>query len=39
MDSLANTATVDLEIVNKNSVAADSEIMNETASIGDAWIC
>jgi len=29
---------VGFEIINKNSVAAESEIINETASTGDAWI-
>jgi hypothetical protein len=38
VDSAAQTAPVDLEIVNENSVIADSEIINETASKGDAWI-
>jgi hypothetical protein len=36
--STAQTAPVDLEIVNENSVVADSEIINETASKGDVWI-
>jgi len=38
MDSTAQRAHVGFEIINKNSVAAESEIMNETASTGDAWI-
>jgi hypothetical protein len=38
MDSTAQRALVGYEIFNKNSVAADSEIINETASTGDAWI-
>jgi hypothetical protein len=38
VDSAAQTAPVDLEIVNENSVIADSEIINETSSKGDAWI-
>jgi len=29
---------VDLEIINENGVAVESEIINETASTGDAWI-
>jgi hypothetical protein len=38
MHSTAQTAHVGLEIINENSVAGDSEIINETASTGDAWI-
>jgi hypothetical protein len=38
MDSRAQRALVGYEIINKNSVAAESEIINETASTGDAWI-
>jgi len=38
MDSTAQRAHVGFEIINKNSVAAESEIINETASTGDAWI-
>jgi hypothetical protein len=38
MDSRAQRALVGYEIINKNSVAAESEIINETASMGDAWI-
>jgi len=38
MDSTAQTAHVGFEIINKNSVAAESEIINETAFTGDAWI-
>jgi hypothetical protein len=38
MDSTAQRALVGYEIFNKNSVAAESEIINETASTGDAWI-
>jgi hypothetical protein len=29
---------VRFEIINKNFVAAESEIINESASTGDAWI-
>jgi len=35
MDS---SAPVNLETVKENRVAADSKIVNEIASIGDAWI-
>jgi hypothetical protein len=38
MDSTAQRAHVGFEIINKNSVAAESEIINETASTGDASI-
>jgi hypothetical protein len=38
MDSTAKRAHVGFEINKKNSVAAESEIINETASTGDAWI-
>jgi hypothetical protein len=38
VDSEELAAPVDLEIVNRNRVGADSEIVNEKASIGDAWI-
>jgi hypothetical protein len=38
MDSTAQTTHAGYEIINKNSVAAESEIINETASTGDAWI-
>ena len=38
MDSEALAAPFDLEMVNKNGVGADSEIIKETPSIGDAWI-
>jgi hypothetical protein len=38
MDSTAQRAHVGFEIINKNSVAAESQIINETASTGDAWI-
>jgi hypothetical protein len=38
MDSTAQRALVGYEIINKNSVAAKSETINETASTGDAWI-
>jgi len=38
MDSTAQRAHVGFEIINKNSVAAESEIINETAFTGDAWI-
>jgi len=39
MDLSTPTATVDSEIVKENYVDADSEIVNETTSTGDAWIC
>jgi hypothetical protein len=32
-------APVDSENVNENRVCADWEIVNETTSKGDAWIC
>jgi hypothetical protein len=38
MDSTAQRALVGYEIFNKNSVVAELEIINETASTGDAWI-
>jgi hypothetical protein len=38
VDSEALVAPFDIEKVNKNGVGADSEILNETPSIGDAWI-
>jgi len=38
MDSTAQRALVGYEIIKKNSVAAESEIINKTASTGDAWI-
>jgi len=38
MDSTAQRAHAGFEIINKNSVAAESKIINETASTGDAWI-
>jgi hypothetical protein len=38
MDSTAQRAHVGFEIINKNSVAAESEIITETASTGDACI-
>jgi hypothetical protein len=38
MDSTAQRAHVGFEIINKNSVAAESEIINEIASTSDAWI-
>jgi len=38
MDSTAQRALVGFEIINKNSVAPESEMINETASTGDAWI-
>jgi len=38
MDSTAQSALVGYEIFNKNSVSFESEIINETASTGDAWI-
>jgi len=39
MDSSAHTTPVDSEIVNENWVATDLEIVIETASRNDAWIC
>jgi hypothetical protein len=38
MHSIAQTAHVGLEIINENRVPGDSQIINETASTGDAWI-
>ena len=38
VDSEALTAPVDIEIVNKNWVVADSEIITETPFKGDTWI-
>jgi len=38
MDSTAQRAHAVYEIINKNRVAAESDIINETASTGDAWI-
>jgi len=38
VDSSAPTAPVDSELVNENSGAADSEIINEIISSGEAWI-
>jgi len=38
MDSTAQRAHVGFEIINKNSVATESEIINENASTGDACI-
>jgi hypothetical protein len=38
VDSSAPVAPFDLEIVNKNWVATDSEIITKTPSKGDAWI-
>ena len=38
MDSTAQRALVGYEIFKEHSVAAESEIINETASTGDAWI-
>jgi hypothetical protein len=38
MDSTAQRALVGYEIFNENLVATESEIINETASTGDAWI-
>jgi len=38
MDSSMPTTTVDFEIVKENCVAADSEIINETTSTGNAKI-
>jgi hypothetical protein len=38
MDSKAQSAHVPSEIIHKNLVAVDLEIINETASTGDAWI-
>ena len=39
MDSEEIAAPFDLEIVNENEVGADLEIVTETPSKGDAWIC
>jgi hypothetical protein len=38
MDSKAFAAPVDSDKVNKNGVAADSEIITKTTSKGEAWI-
>jgi len=38
MDSTAQRAHAGYEIINKNRVAAESEIINETACTGDPWI-
>jgi len=38
MDSTAQRALVGYEIINKNSIAVESKIINETASTGDACI-
>jgi hypothetical protein len=38
VDSTAQRAHVGYEIINKNRVAVESEIINENASTGDAWI-
>jgi hypothetical protein len=38
MDSTAQTAHVGFEIINKNSVIAELEIINESASTGDECI-
>jgi len=38
MDSTSQRAIVGYEIINKNLFAAELEIINETASTGDAWI-
>jgi len=38
MDSTAQRAPVGSEIINENRVAAYLEILNETASMDDAWI-
>jgi hypothetical protein len=38
MDSTTQRALVGYEIFKENSVAAESEIINESASTGDAWI-
>jgi hypothetical protein len=38
VDSEELAAPVELEIFNENRVVADSEIITETASKGDAWI-
>jgi hypothetical protein len=38
LDSWEHMTPFDTEIVNKNWAAADFEIINETASTGDAWI-
>jgi hypothetical protein len=39
VDSEVHAAPVDSEKVNENGVGADCEIINETTSKGDAWIC
>jgi hypothetical protein len=39
VDSSALVALVDLEKVIENGVGADLEIVNETPSTGNAWIC
>jgi len=39
VDSEEIAAPFDLEIVNENEVGADLEIVTETPSKGDAWIC
>ena len=38
MDSEALAGPVDSDNVNENGVGADSEMVNETPSTGDAWI-
>jgi len=38
VDSKALLAPIDSEKINENCVAADSEIITETTSKGDAWI-
>jgi hypothetical protein len=38
VDSEALTTPVDSEMVNENGVGADSEMVNEPPSTGDAWI-
>jgi hypothetical protein len=38
MDSIAQTAPLDSEIIIENRVAAVCEILNKTAATDDAWI-
>jgi len=38
VDLEALTAPIDLKKVNENGVGANSEIVNGTPSIGEAWI-
>jgi hypothetical protein len=39
MDSSTLASLFDSEIVNENGVVAYSELITETLSKGDAWIC